>query len=119
MLATEIKFKLENGIDVNLLNYTDDSKTSNRQADLFEKHCIDAICHKAADVNSKQFSTKNHPNFKFKDLPEATLYLIIDCGLVDDIKNHVKRFNFQVENFNYIINDDNTLTVTIKFSSKV
>lgn len=100
MLSTEITFKLEHGTDVELVNYTDGSKNANRQADLFEKHCIDVICRKAANLNARQFSTKNRlTDFKFFDLPDAMLNLIIDSGLINDIKNHVKRFNFQVESY--------------------
>lgn len=118
MLTLEITFELVNGITVDLLTHEGESKASDRLTELFEKHCSDAICKKASFMNANQFSTRKHPNFKFKDLPDASLYLIIDCGLIEEVKNHVKRFNFQVEKFNYIINDNNTLTVTIDFSSK-
>lgn len=119
MITLEITFELVNGIIVDLLTHEGESKASDRLTELFEKHCVDAICNKASFVNAHQFSTKKHPNFKFADLPDDALYLIIDSGLIDDIKNHVKRFNFQVEKFNYNINENNTLTVIIDFSSKV
>ncbi len=118
MLEVTIYFELRHGIDVEFTNYTDDSKQANKIADRFEKYCMKTICDKASFVNTHQFSTEFHQDFKFADLPDATLFLILDYGLLNDIRNHVKKYNFQVENFKYWISTDNTLKITINFSAK-